>query len=323
MAPLPAKRLKKFVERHATTKWVIASDYCLADPMRPLDSIVFSLFPMGEHFQTTMCRLDSIPNADLKEVRTVSPIVVQTLRGGGVLTFAFALDPLRRLFISRDDVRSSLSDSIVMMERWKNAGECQSLIAKFRAMKSELEKPSVNIKLITNIILVTLIVSYISMLLIKSGKVENIGWASDRDNMMTAFGGIARYMFSVNVSALCQKWGQPVPALGFFEQPNEDLWCDRFTRLPDYVAGAIASWDPPVSVKVRRKVNQVIEGALADNRYLFLFRVALMVADKVRKVEVSRTLISRNPIKAERARPKAKSVSALRGRSRSFIEQKA
>jgi hypothetical protein len=112
------------------------------------------------------------------------------------------------------------------------------------------------------------------MLLCRHSAVELIGWAPDRDKITEAYAGIASTMFAVNVSAPCQKESLQEPKLGFFVQKNDDLWCDPYIRLADYVAGAASACDPPVHNIVPEKIASLIREVFADNQYLFLFRIA-------------------------------------------------
>jgi hypothetical protein len=124
-------------------------------------------------------------------------------------------------------------------------------------------------------------------------------------------------MFAVNVSALCQREKIPEPKLDFFVQENDDLWCDSYIRLADYVAGAASAWDPPVHDVVPTKIASLIKGAFADNRYLFVFRIAFHAVDNQCQCEIRHVAIRSRPVgPRQQGRRNRLGVTPLQKRSR-------
>jgi len=203
-----------------------------------------------------------------------------------------------------------------MMEKWENAAACENIIANVRAMRNEANKVSLSTRLLEDIIVTTAIASYIVMLLCKYSSAELIGWAPDGDKITESYRGIAGTMFAVNVSVLCQREKIPEPKLHIFVQKNDDLWCDRYIRLADFVAGAASAWDPTCQY-VPGKIASLIKGVFADNQYLFVFRIAFYTVDNQWRCEICRMAISSRPVGPhQQGRRNRLGLSPLQKRSR-------
>lgn len=135
----------------------------------------------------------------------------------------------------------------------------------------------------------------------QGSKIETVGWFPDRDNITTAYDRIADYMFSVNLSAFCQRHGidarQIMTVIGTpdLKQVNSDqMWFDELIRIPDFLAGPLAGWDYRKNlVTGRQKYIEILQGVVADNPYL----ITLILAETESGIGVSRLICSRSPIR--------------------------
>jgi hypothetical protein len=315
-SPYAEKRLAAFARQRGVKKWIIATDFCIRDQFRPNDSFAFVVFAAGEKFHETEKMVSKLSGRDLKKVKRIPPSIRRTLRSGRVFTFCFMADRQRRLYMRPEVARHSIDATITMMENWQNADACDPIISKVRAMRIEANKANLNTTLLENVIVTAAIVSYIALLLCRHSSAELIGWAPDRDKITEAYGGIAQSLFAVNVSALCQREQIKEPNLGFFIQKDDDLWCDPYIRLADYVAG-LAAWDPPANNAVPEKISSLIRDVVASNRYLFVFRMAFHAAGDQCLCEIRRLSINR--LDGTHRQPSRPALTQLRGRSKQLI----
>ena len=122
------RRLAEFVQRQATSKWIIATDFCIRDAARPNNSFAFVLLPAGDRRGQTNALLGELPNKDLKRARTIDPAMKRALRDGRAFTICFVADRERRLYRDAQAARSSLDQMIENAQRWKNAADCAKII---------------------------------------------------------------------------------------------------------------------------------------------------------------------------------------------------
>ncbi|MCW2273829.1 hypothetical protein GJ654_08455 [Rhodoblastus acidophilus] len=318
--PWVEKRLRSFAKRHGVLKWIISTDFCIRDQHRPNDSFAFVILPADEKFEETQDLLRGLPSRDLKDVKRIPAEIKDALRRGRAFTFCFVADRDRRLYVDVEAARRSLDDTIAMAEHWANAGRCGETIAKLRAMRAEASKANLNLRLLEDLTVTAALAAHIVTLICRLGPVERVGWVADRDRITECYSGIAATLFAINVAGCCHNLGLPEPKLGIFTQTSEDLWCDPFIRLADYVAG-VAAWDPPVTNRVQPKIAELVRDVFADNRHLFLFHLAFYVPDGRPVIEVRRVAISTKPL--PRKQRKSSNASSLRGRSRDLKTRNA
>jgi hypothetical protein len=319
-APHAEKRLARFIRQRHVTKWIIAADFCVEDLGRPNDSFAFVILPAGERFEETQDFLRRIPKRDLKQVKRAPQSIVRLLRKGRVFSICFVADRERRLFTDASWARRSMDETIAMMKSWKNASELHDVIQQFERARNELNKKSINLKLLANIILTASFAAFIAALLSKHGSAELIGWVPDRDKITEAYDKIGQTMFWVNVSAICQQFSIREPKLGLFHQTDDDLWCDPFIRIADYLAGAgAAGWDQP-QAKLPIKVAKFIKDVFPDNPYLFIFPIAFGMIDGQFRCFVFRAKISKKPFGPhQQGKGRTERTAPIRGRSRQTI----
>lgn len=145
------RRLAEFVQRQATSKWIIATDFCIRDAARPNNSFAFVLLPAGDRRGQTNALLGELPNKDLKRARTIDPAMKRALRDGRAFTICFVADRERRLYRDAQAARSSLDQMIENAQRWKNAADCAKIIDELRAMRAEASKASVSLRLLEDL----------------------------------------------------------------------------------------------------------------------------------------------------------------------------
>jgi hypothetical protein len=288
-------KFARFLKQRGVTKWIISTDFCIGDKARAKDAFAFVVFPAGDELNATMERLNRVPKKDLKETRLrPSSELMRLLRKGKIFSFCFLSERENKLFTDAVAARTCLDNSIALMESWENRERCQDIIKKVRAMRTEANKSSLSLKLLTHIILCCALAAFIAALITKHGKAELIGWVPDRDRITEAYSNIAPILFSVNVAALSERMKFQQPKLGIFTQKNDNLWCDPYIRVADFVAGAAAAFNPPDLGLVSPKIASMMQ-TFADNPYLAIFLLKFDVDGQICQTSVSRLAISRRP----------------------------
>jgi len=196
-------------------------------------------------------------------------------------------------------LRRLLDQSIAMMERWEDAASHRHIINDFKSMRRKANSQSFNVRLIDNIILATSLATFLTYIICKCERAERVGWFSDRDSITTAHQSIANHMFSVDVSACCQRllngWRGPELGLNGPVPEDKEPWCDADLRVPDYFAGALSAWNIEQNGLVADipKYRQVMLEAVVDCPNVQILRLNFDWQDSNLRVSVSRVELSR------------------------------
>lgn len=109
------RKLTKFVNRQAASKWIIAADFCIRDVKRPNDSFAFVILPAGKRQGQTDALLKGLPSSDLKSSKRIDPSIKRALTKGNTFTICFVADRDRRLYATAEQARASLDRTLEMM----------------------------------------------------------------------------------------------------------------------------------------------------------------------------------------------------------------
>lgn len=187
---------------------------------------------------------------DLKNTPAIDDKIVDCLRDPGRFSFCFVLPKGRCLLRDVQHARASIDVTLATMERWKNRSSNEAMIKRMRAVRQQANAKGFNIRLFSDVILVSTLVVMISYYITKYSNPRIIGWFSDRDAITSAFGKIANDLFAINHAAICQERGLPFAhiQIGLGDpriDPNapKRSWYDAIVRIPDFVAGTLAAFD--------------------------------------------------------------------------------
>jgi hypothetical protein len=151
----------------------------------------------------------------------------------------------------------------------------------------------------STMIIATVLAAFCAVILAQERKIEVVGWFPDRDNITTAYARIADHMFSVNFSAFCQRNKldergiKTVIGVPEVDSANpKRSWYDELIRIPDFLAGPLASWDYNNNlVPGRQKYVDLLQDAVADNPNLIVLRLSEIDG----RIGVSRLMVSKTP----------------------------
>jgi hypothetical protein len=263
---------KNFVERNPNRDWFFSSDYVLGDKTRPNDCMCFTVYPLNEHDPLDLWKdIPSLLTSDLKNIKSVSEAAIAFLRRDTHFSICFVLAKDRYSGNNRDLVRSAIHQLLEGMRAWKDAEQHAVFITRMQRFERAAAANNANFRLMRDIFIVTSIASIIAYLITKWAAPRIVGWFSDRDRLITAYGQIARDLFLINHGSICQhrgiefqgvqlRYGDPLPDLKFPKQS----WYDAIIRVPDYLAGTLAAYDYRENKTSGQKASDIVRGVFSN-----------------------------------------------------------
>lgn len=272
------------------TSWLVASDYCLHDASRPADCFAFSIIPYDDNLQNT---LDSIQHAvprDIKKAKTINEETITFLQDPRRFHICFRLDKDRLVFTNSADTDPlTIAREIIRLSTdWAlRVGHDAQQIARMKKLQQASLKKRFNVALMSDIVLLATFYSFVSLLLVREGRPQIIGWFSDRDKMTTWCDGVLWYYILEAVVDLGEQLQIPVKDIHFVigvpeavqltAQPNstssaKPMWFDELIRLADHFAGTLAAWDTKTNTVLGKmdKFVRMFEDVIADARNLVI-----------------------------------------------------
>jgi hypothetical protein len=284
-------------------KWIIASDYCLHDRSRPRDCFAFSIIPYDDWPENIFGRIRAALPRDIKNAHDLGAACIHYLRQADLFHIAIVKDKKRRFYtngigsdalvIARESIRMDLQSVIV-------AGRGAEQVARMRKLQQESLAKAFNVRLMTDLSLLSIFVSFVSLLLARESRAEIIGWFSDRDALTTWCEGVLWDYATEYVLGIGEKLGIPVSEVKFSialpdrRTSGEDvMWYDEFIRVADYFAGTLAAWDPTANLVPGNsgKYVQMLREVIADAVNLAVLRLCLDDAG----LQASRVAVTRSP----------------------------
>ena len=190
-------------------KWVIASDYCLRDSTRPNDSFVFSIIPYDDWFCNLQAEIRSVLPRDIKKTKKVNKAAARFLANPRRFHFGFVLNKDRVVFTNGPGssplrvVRESIEMTYQHLVDHERSREN---LRRFNQLRQESLAKSFNVTLMSDLHILGLLFPVISLLLLREGDVEIVGWFSDPDNMTTWCDGVAWDYATENLRGLCNQY---------------------------------------------------------------------------------------------------------------------
>ncbi|BAO91070.1 hypothetical protein [Caballeronia cordobensis] len=282
--------LRSYLRNHVgVTDFMLISDYCIDDEDKPNDVIAFTLAPIHAALPQSMAGLDRWIPKDIKKTRTVTEGISKALNDDRFFHVAFMLDDISGFLHSKvADRRTVLLQSmpmiIKMLEEWREnqpegRRKFEAQIKRFKQVNKELERPTANVKLFCLMTLVSTLAAVLAFYLSKESTCKSITWFADRDKIHDAFSKLYMDIFEVTHWGLCfQELPEgKIPKIGFAvdEAPVRGMWFDTLIRLPDFIAGTVASWDMETNLTSRDKHARVLEQVVADNLHCNLVKVEI------------------------------------------------
>lgn len=282
--------LKIFLEIHKDEPhFAIFSDYCIDAKDKFNNVASFAIAPSWVATPEMVSLLSEKIPKDIKKTKQIDENIIEVLSNRTFFHVSFILKSTAGVLHSKghtdqnvallnmDKVSEMINMWIINQPEGKEKFEEQ--IKRFATAKAELRKKSANIKLFKLISIIAILVAYLAFLLSREAKCKSILWFSDRDKIVDAFGEICRELFEINHYALCLKeiTEAEIPKVGYgIDDVGVDrLWFDSLIRLPDYMAGTLASWDMKENLVSSQKHSELLQRVFAQNPFCVLISASI------------------------------------------------
>ncbi len=169
-----------------TRKWYLAADYCLRNVDQNNDVMCFSLLPYNIGFDEHKNLVEKLLPRDLKETKRISNDALKLLGDKHFFHFAILLNKDRKVFTHGPEsdpracarkVVQELLDSAIEMDRGNEK------IGRLRKLNKLAERTKFNIRLFNDFYILSSLLPFITMLILRDTEPEVVGWFSDRDPM--------------------------------------------------------------------------------------------------------------------------------------------
>jgi hypothetical protein len=292
---------RRFLAKHPlVTKWMIASDFVIEEPQAASDAYAYTIFPYNAEIQDLRTKIVKLVPRDFKNTKIIKPKLHEFFRSGETFTIC-VLTP-KRYNIAGDihAIRLSLDETVRMMRNWQDADNQKPLINAFERLRQRATANNFSAQLMSTMIIATVLAAFCSIILAQERTIEIVGWFPDRDRITTSYDRIAHHLFAVDFSAFCQRHNidqRAIKILIGLPEPDSakpsQAWYDELVRIPDFLAGPLASWQYRNGLVIgRQKYVEILQGAVADNPYV----ITLLLSDAEQGIGVSRLLCSKEPI---------------------------
>jgi hypothetical protein len=274
-------------QRPNVKKWIISSDYCLHDKSKPNDVFAYSIFPYDTEFSSLQEEVRSVSPKDLKNISSVNDAMLQYLADERRFHMCFLVRNTDRLFSESggnriNSIRESISETLRQLKSWTNAETHRDAIKRFNELDQYAKKKGFDAGLIEDMYLASLFASYIGLQLVVESGATIIGWFSDRDKITTTASGVVYDWFHFNLHGLIESRQSPdlMPNIvTAVVNPTRNavggIWYDDLIRVPDFFAGAFASWNLEENLVPgdKPKYKQIATSVIADHSSLVLLQV--------------------------------------------------
>ena len=236
-----------------------------------------------------MDELDRLIPKDIKKTTEVTEGISKALNDGRFFHVAFMLDDISGFLHSEQTSRQNvllqnLQLIIEMLQEWcdnqpEGRQKFQEQIKRFKLVIRELERPTANIKLFCRMTLTSILAAVLAFYLSKEAICKSIIWFADRDKIHDAFEKIYFDLFEINHWGLCLQElpDERIPKVGLAVDGGDErkLWFDPLIRLPDFIAGTVASWNLETNLTSREKHAKVLGQVVADNLHCNLINIEM------------------------------------------------
>lgn len=271
------------LENHSVKKWMIAADYCIGDKTRPNDVFAFTLIPYDDHLDTLKREItNSLPN-DIKGTKTITGNAVSFLKSGRRFHFAFVFNETPKVFnngpgsVPTIVVKDCLDLTIAKLDQ---SGRTSENLKNIKLLRQKANSKSFNVNLISNMFILSYLFTFVTITLVKEREIEKIGWFSDRDKMTIWCNGVVWNLGLENTLGMASLFGLKIPdgdpIIGVepTSQQKGKMWFDEMIRIPDYVAGVIATWNFNKNFQNRaEKFEELTRSFLADTANLAIIKI--------------------------------------------------
>ncbi|EYC52733.1 hypothetical protein AZ34_00375 [Hylemonella gracilis str. Niagara R] len=277
------KEFRKFLSSQSVIKkWLITADFCVRDNEKSNSAFAFTVVPYDAYLAEMQEEIRQALPKDIKKTKEISQCGLDLLVNPRRFHFAFIFDhppdlfsaPNRdaRLEVARNSLQQAI-DQLAEIERPADQ------LKRLKRLKQQSLAKGFNVNLLSDLTLLGLLFSFVTLVLQRERENELIGWFPDRDNMTTWEDGVVWDIALESLAGLGEKFSIAMPSRPICvgappEGDVEALWFDDLVRLPDYIAGLFASWNFEKNlIDVKPKYKQLATGVAAVATNLAVFKL--------------------------------------------------
>lgn len=248
---------KTFLETFKIEKkeWYLISDYCIDDTNKLNDVFSFSLLLNHDDIHDIKEFVKNSAPKDLKNTKDISASFLSYVNSPIVYHFSFIIpkkDKLIKSFYTKERMLGELNylNQILENDKKFNGKEIVDFYTdaqkRIRQIQNEALRPTFNENLLRKILLTGIFGGTIVYLLKLNSNPSKVMWISDRDAIIDKFDGFAFDYMYLMYSLLPEEKLLSKNLFDFIFNPPEPTgqnFFDELIRIPDYVAGTLASID--------------------------------------------------------------------------------
>lgn len=259
-------------------KWMMFSDYYF-DEQKPNYCFTFSFLPYYTDIFQLMNKINEVAPKDIKNTKSVSQDFMTFLKNIPVINFVFVMNKNDYFtWLTKDAFVRCISANVQILlnkcEEWKkpeNEPYYNQLKRKLQEMKIEIETDK-KIKIMAQMVFVTMVGAYITSELDKFIKFKMFGWFSDRDKINDLYSNISIDFFHQFLYEFSKRGDFQFN--GGSADCKSDEWYKELTRISDYLTGTLADYNIEENAISHAKFGELIKGYIADNeKNCFIFRI--------------------------------------------------
>lgn len=238
-----------FSQNKMEKSWLLFSDYYFEDK-KPNKVITFTAMPAFSDLMELQSLIKSIAPKDIKHTRTINEdFILGIINSPQILNIVFTFEQ-KNFFIwdSNEEFKQSMFEYLEILKAYVSYWNETEPERKKRLVQisknikclEDLLRRGKKRRLIPAMFLVSLLGGYVGSLLCRETNLSSLVWMSDRDRTNEICNNLIRDLFQITLIDITKKNIQ-----GGFTSSNSssDKWYKEMNRIPDYLTGAIASFD--------------------------------------------------------------------------------
>lgn len=245
----------KIVDKSAI--WYLVSDYCFDDKDKVSDTVTFSLIINHDKLTNIKEYIKTFQPCDIKSTSEVRAEFLKYVVSPVVYNFTFVLDKADKFLANsfpNDEVIHFMEFVDDNIQHWTldnplASKYIQDFKKRISIFREEKKAKTFNWKLMRKILIISSIASVIMYEVEKLNNAIAIKWVSDRDGIAERFDSIAFDLAFISYVLLLSDFGS-VPVVDLSSMPKllfvtskkgTDDDYDELVRIPDFIAGTVAS----------------------------------------------------------------------------------
>lgn len=270
-----------FSNTRTLENWLLFSDYYL-DNKKPNNVITFTALPYVVNLMELQKTIKQVAPKDIKHTKNISSDFIELINSLPIINIQFIFEQ-KRYFIwdSGDDVQSSMLEYIqilaIYVDYWRSSEPERSTrlnkISKNLRCLENLLKSGKKLKLIAAMFLISLLGGYVGSLLCRETNLSSLLWLADRDSTNEICHNLIRDFFQITLIDITKK---NIQFSFTTANSNSDEWYSEITRIPDYLTGAVSSFDFNKNLVIDEKSAQMLDlhfQANVKNTFLYKLKI--------------------------------------------------